>query len=43
MRSNNLYLYLPFGISGTAHSIYKEEVCSDGLCSLEADLGKRAE
>ena len=22
--------------------IYKEEVCSDGPCSLGADLGKRA-
>lgn len=41
MRSNNLYL--PFGSNSTTYSTYiKVEVCSDGLCSLGADLGNGA-
>lgn len=36
---NQYWLLLGLGV---LHTLYKEEVCSDGLCSLGADLGKRA-
>lgn len=44
---NQYWLLLGLGVLYTLYKeevcLYKEEVCSDGLCSLGADLGKRAE